>query len=588
MAIGMHRAGPAYVPADDFFVPGTCFSTHHRQPELAAASVAPLARDPRLRDGYLEAALADIPRLLGAIDRNPYRPTYGCLDRQYWHYRTSSFPSEMYQEGVLPLALVSTTKLPGNRWYGCERIRELAIAALRFNLRSSHRDGSCDDYYPFERALGAAVFSLRAAACAYQLLGLDEPELIGWFRRRAEWILANDESGRLANHHALAALGLLCVAEITADSRYRAAADARVERVLRWQDEEGWFEEYGGADPGYQSVTIDCLAKYRQATGDTRLDEPLARAVAFSRIFLHPDDSYGGPYGSRGTSHFYPHGMELLARRHSAAADLADAFLRSLAAGTFARFDDDRLFIHRLGNLIEAWQDWSPERPAPDERPSPIHYLPHAQLLVRSEPKHHTVISAARAGVFKHFNPAGGMTTDAGLLVEMTDHRLAVSQWHNTNRPVELLREESGDPNGLVVRTDLCWNRCETATPLKQSILHLGMVTIGRWCRTLARKALQRRLITGRSPAPIRLTRRVELIHPAKTPDAPSLRVTDTIELTSPAVSVLRMAYGTDCESAYVAATGGYQEAVLQSWNDLSLHVDALNAAREVTIVREF
>src|SRR6185437_13892613 len=146
-------------------------------------------RNPALRRRYLTAALAWIPRLLGAIDRNPYRPTYGCFDREFWHYRTSSFPSEMHQEGVLPLALVYAHDLPGNRWRRCPRVRELAIAALKFSARSAHADGSCDDNYPFERALGAAVFSLQAAARAYELLELDEPALLASLERRARWII---------------------------------------------------------------------------------------------------------------------------------------------------------------------------------------------------------------------------------------------------------------------------------------------------------------------------------------------------------------------------------------------------------------
>ena len=575
----------------------------------------PVARNPHLRGFYWEAALADIPRLIGAIDRNPFRRTYGCLDRQYWHYRTASFPSEMYQEGVLPLALVFSTKLPGNRWFCNERFGELAVAALRFNARTGRSDGSCDDYYPFERALGAAVFSLQAATRAYVLLGLNDAEIVAWFRRRAEWLIRNGESGRLANHHALAALGLLRVAEITADPRYRQAADARIQHVLGWQDAEGWFEEYGGADPGYQTVTIDCLAKYRQATGDARLDEPLARAAAFARLFLHPDDSYAGPYGSRGTSHFYPHGMELLACDSAAAADLADAFLRSLANGTYARFDDDRMFAHRLGNLIEAYLDWSPARPAPDSfQPSagrghrktdfnpleeadgnPIPrernefrstvYLSHAQILVRRDETDHTVISAARGGVFKHFTKAA-TTTDAGLIAETDSGRIAVSQWHDRTRPVERIDGDLPGAGGMVVGRPLCWCRFETATPLKQALLHAGMWSLGRWCRTLVRRLLQRRLITGRSFAPIRLTRRFEF-PAAGAPHGPSLRVTDTVELTSPRIRVRRMAFGTDHEAAYVAATGGYQEATLQSWTDLAPYVEALNRRRRVIIVRE-
>ncbi|NUQ65786.1 MAG: hypothetical protein HUU20_25240 [Pirellulales bacterium] len=278
--------------------------------------------------------------------------------------------------------------------------------------------------------------------------------------------------------------------------------------------------------------------------------------------------------------------MELLAGQHAGAADLADAFLRSLTAGTHARFDDDRLFAHRLGNLFEAWLDWSPVRP-PAELPSQVEYLPHAQLLVRRTARCHTVISAARGGVFKHHGTATPPVTDAGLVLETTDHRIAVSQCHDRGRPVELLPGDSQAPAGLSVAGDLCWSRFETATPLKQAIFHLGMCTLGRWCRTLVRRVLQKRLITGRSRAPVRFTRRFEFLPERGPLGAPTLRVTDTIELTSPSIRVARMAYGTDFEAAYVAAAGGYEESVLQPWTDLGQHVEQLNTRRRVTVVRE-
>ncbi|MBI1902592.1 MAG: hypothetical protein HYS13_15935, partial [Planctomycetia bacterium] len=295
-----------------------------------------------MRTLYPQAALPQIPRLLGSVDRNPLSPTYGCFDRQFWHYRTASFPSEMYQEAVLPLAQVYAYDLPLNRWRGEPRVRELAIAGLRYSARSSHADGSCDDYYPFERALGAAVFSLAAAAEAILILRPDAPELtrdeeiMRCLHRRARWIMTHDESGVLTNHHALAALGLLRVAQITGRAEYAAAAEARVRRVLAWQSPEGWFEEYGGADPGYQTLTIEVLAKYQEQTGARWLEEPLRRAVAFCRHFLHHDGSYAGEYGSRGTYHFFPTGFEMLASQLPEAADLADGRLRAMEAGKLA------------------------------------------------------------------------------------------------------------------------------------------------------------------------------------------------------------------------------------------------------------
>ena len=45
------------------------------------------------RATYAEKAMAQIPRLLSNLDRNPYSPTYGCLHRDYWVNRTSDRPA---------------------------------------------------------------------------------------------------------------------------------------------------------------------------------------------------------------------------------------------------------------------------------------------------------------------------------------------------------------------------------------------------------------------------------------------------------------------------------------------------------------
>lgn len=551
-------------------------------------------RDPRLRQLYLQSALADVPRLLGAIDRNPLRATYGCLDREYWHYRTGSFPSAMFQEGALALALVHATPLPGNRWHAQPRVRDLAVAAVDFAARSSHPDGSCDDYYPFERALGAAVFSLHAAARTCRILDLRNPPLLSWLQRRADWILRHGESGRLSNHHALAALGLWHVGLATGHDRYCDAARHKLQTLLDTQHAEGWFEEYGGADPGYQTLTIDCLAKLRREMSEPRLAESLRRAVAFARCFLHPDGSYGGPYGSRGTRHFFAHGMELLASEDPNAADLADGYLSALSQGRQAHFTDDRLYAHHTANRLEAYLDWSAERAASQEvsGKETRRFFAGAGLLVRRLGNCQTIVSSARGGAFCHFSLSQTVHADAGLIVQAADGRLAVSNMHDLGRRVRVDLEAGT----LSVEADLHWVRFETATPSRQALLHLGMVTLGRFCRTWVRKILQRRLITGRAACPVRLVRRLEILaaklsDPTTTGDASppaSLRVIDEIVLGDPRVRIAAMYFASDLEPAYVAATNVYQDSVLQPWTDLAAHVETLNRDRRVTIVREF
>lgn len=562
-----------------------------RREPLGVVVVADAHHD-RLRGHYLDAALPAISRILASVDRNPFGPSYGCCDRQYWHYRTAAFPSEMYQEAALPLALAYTHRYPDGTWFGEARLAETAIAILRFSARSAHADGSCDDYYPNERALGAAVFSLQAAAEAYRLLGLNEPELLKFFVRRAEWIAAHDESGRLTNHHALSALALWRVAKLTGRADLRQAAIARLERVLAWQSPEGWFPEYEGADPGYQTVTIDCLAKFRAEPGFDWLAEPLRRAVSFCRWFLHTDDSYAGCYGSRGTRHFYPHGMELLADENADAAALADGHLRALARGTAAGFDDDRMYVHRVANLLEAFDCRTQRRVFGERAAKPVgrqKSFHSAGLYVRRDAQCHTVVSTARGGVFRH-SVGDVATVDAGLVVEFADGRVAVSQTHDLSTSVEI--SSVGDTEVIREITTvrmLDFVRFERATPFKQAALHLVMGALGKWGRTAMRQFLQRRVIAGGVSAPIRMTRTIGFATDVdRRAGEPRLRVTDVLELTDPKARVKRLAFASDLQAAYTAAAETYQHTLRQPWQDYSSHAEEWNTARRLVIEREF
>ena len=155
------------------------------------------------RDLYAELGLGYIPRILALVDRNPLSPTYGCFDKSYWHYKTSDFPSGMYQECVLPLALAYKYKLPkGDKYYQAERLKELVEAGIEFAASSSHSDGSTDDYYPYEKALGASCFSLYGCTESYIEMELENPRAVDFFLKRGVWLLGNQETGRLSNHQA--------------------------------------------------------------------------------------------------------------------------------------------------------------------------------------------------------------------------------------------------------------------------------------------------------------------------------------------------------------------------------------------------
>ena len=148
------------------------------------------------RDLFAREALAQIPKILTLQDRNPHSPTYGCFDRNFWQYKIIDFPSGMSQEFVWPLALAYDTNLPDNPFYREPVLPEWVEAGILYAARSAHPDGSCDDYFPFERAGGAAAFSLLACLESYTLLGLNNPVALRFFEKRADWLARHHESGR--------------------------------------------------------------------------------------------------------------------------------------------------------------------------------------------------------------------------------------------------------------------------------------------------------------------------------------------------------------------------------------------------------
>lgn len=532
-----------------------------------------------VRDRYAELALPYIPRLLHLVDMNPYSRTYGCFDRAFWHYRTMDFPCGMSQEFVLALALAYARPYPGNRYHGVERVREVAEAAVRYMVPSSHKDGTCDDYFPYERAMGALVFSLYAASEAYQVLGMRDERVVDLFTKRVHHLEGENETGRLSNHQALAALAAYNVYLITGDDRARRVAEQRVELTLSWQDKaEGWLQEYEGADPGYHTCTIDFLAKLRQkmrakgagADADA-LTGPLVKAVEFSWHFMHPDGSYGGEYGSRNTYHFYPHGFELLAPDTEKAGQIADAFLRGTERDKRYHNDDDRMTAHYVYDFMQAWEDYHQPRPVPilEDRSSPeTKWMPGAKIVVswsgresQASGGRHVAANLSKGGVLKVFDAHGPIASDTGLIGELEDGTVVVSHLVQDDSRVTAEVREDGTGGVFEVEGDFCRRRANAMSVVKQLMLRGWVLTVGRFNANLTRSIVQKVAITGKPKAGHRFRRRVEI-------EADRVVVTDFVPESMP---LKRLSVGSDATSIYVANSLTHQESRLCPWQDAEL-----------------
>lgn len=504
------------------------------------------------RNLYAEQALSYIPHLVQLVDRNPYSPTYGCFDREYWHYRTLDFPCGMSQEFVLPFALLYKNTYPGNKYHGWERMREIAEAGMRFAMKSSHADGTCDDYFPWEQAMGALVFSTYACTEAYQLLGMKDDRLINFFLRRGDHLAEVNETGCLSNHQAFAALAAYNIYLVTGDEKYRQVAEDRVDLTLSWQHpEEGWFQEYEGADPGYHTCTIAFLAKLYQKSGNEELLAPLLKAVDFAWNFMHPDGSYGGEYGSRNTFHFYAHGFEVLAPFSEKAGQIADQFLRSIGTDKRYHNDDDRMCCHNVYDWLQAWDDYHLERPEPiNTRENFTKWMPDAGMAVVKNDAYYAVANLNKGGVIKAFTEAGCFASDTGIVAELANGKVVVShlmdELHETTATPETGEFEC---KGLFSR-----RQKKLSSPVRLIVFRILNLTISRFWPNLVRSLIQRLLITGKNRTDYRFERTIEF-------RSDSIKITDAFPNPIP---VKRLSAGSDATSIYVANSNVFQESVVR------------------------
>ncbi|MCC5876868.1 MAG: hypothetical protein JJU11_11670 [Candidatus Sumerlaeia bacterium] len=515
---------------------------------------------PGHRDWYAHEALRALPRLLLMVDGNPYSKTYGCFDRSFWHYRTMDFPCGMNQEFVLPLALAYKMDLPGNRYKGRERLRQLALAGIDYARKSAHPNGTTDDYFPFERAMGALVFSLYAMTESCIELECREGRFLEFFARRGGWLLNHNETGKLANHQAFAALALYNVWLLTGDRRFLEGSNALRDRTLSWGSGEGWFQEYEGADPGYHSCSIAFLGKLWQKSNDEKIFNALLPAVDFAHHFMHPDGSYAGEYGSRNTYHFYPHGFELMAPHSRKAGEIADSFLyRAMPRRSRYFNDDDRMAAHYVYDWMQAWRDYARDRPGPVELPTEREstWFPKATMLVMRTPEYHLVANASKGGVYKVTTPEGAIASDTGPIGELEDGRVVVTHIVSKNT-IAVNR----DRTRLDIKGVFQVRKVMLPTPFTNILFRGFMITVGRFAANPVRAILQKILITGKRPLGIKFRRR---IHADKT------RIVVIDDIRAPkGVRFKRLSFGSDATSIYVANSNVFQESRLTGWQDIS------------------
>ena len=309
------------------------------------------------KEVYLDIVLDQAPRLLGLLDRNIGSRTYGCFDRAYWHYHVTDFSCARSQEACLTLALLYSIKNKNNPYYKNNLILEWIKASLEFWANMQNKNGSFNEWYPYENSFVASAFSSYAVSETLLILPeLKSEKLTKALEKSAEWLSKKTED-KVQNQQTGAMLALYNIFLLTKNEKYKNYSLEMLNKLKKMQNSEGWFTEYGGADIGYLSLAADYLAKFYNKSKNEDALEISKKAISFIHNFIHPNLTFGGEYGSRNTEYLIPDGFELIKTKE---ADSVAYYLREALAKktTIAPFSfDDRYLAYISYTYLQAYLD---------------------------------------------------------------------------------------------------------------------------------------------------------------------------------------------------------------------------------------
>jgi len=375
-------------------------------------------------------------------------------------------------------------------------------------------------------------------------------------RKMGDYLITHDEKhGFISNHLSGAAAGLQVLYDATEDDKYRNCAEFYISRVLSQQSPEGWYMEYAGADPGYQTLAIYYLANYYLETKDRILQESLKKAIDFVSYFVHPDGSFGGEYGSRNTEIFYPGGFALLQDEIPMAKSVLHYMIDQIEAGKTVNLNS--IDIGNLAPLLNNYLEVILRHKAhSSERYRDIAHLQppftrefkDAGLIVYNGESNYAIIGVSKGGVIKEFDKKQGtkLRDDCGYIGRLRNGALVSTQ--RLCRPAYKLTDKR-----LSIWADFYQIRQPIPEPYKFLVLRILNLTFGRlhWIREAIKKLLVKMLLMNSKKIPLRVLREISFDFP--------LQIKDRIEPEGSEDRFLLLEHGIKFSTVHMASAKYWQ-----------------------------
>lgn len=458
---------------------------------------------------YLDSVKVALPRLLSLFDQDKSSISYGFGDRFHWSWGLIDFPNGTFQGAAHGLARLWVSGLWPYKTkadFFIERIDSM-FQATGGMTRS---DGSLEEAFPNEGSYCVTALVAYDLLCAADLLKntVDVDTFQSWIeiiRPLISFIVKHDEKHAfISNHLATALAALVRWNKISADQKSIAKALDLKRSLINAQSSDGWFPEYDGADPGYQSLCLYYLADVYGQQPDNDLFNALKRSIEFLWYFAHPDGSFGGLYGSRCTRFYFPSGILALAKQIPESKALSSFMQNSISLKKVVTLDciDEPSLIPMFNSYVQAAETFSKNANIEEELVPPAlleksftKLFPSSGLFIDSGISHYTIIGLKKGGVVYHFINNKLNILDAGVVVKNKKGRLGSSQ----NLSDYEINHES--PNEIKISGPIVAMPKNTPSPIQFLILRIMSITFfhSSYIRELVKRFLVKFLITRKS-----------------------------------------------------------------------------------------
>lgn len=301
-----------------------------------------------MKTNYKEISFDEYVRLgalrwLHSIDFREHSSTYGVADREYWAWKTKDFPNGTMQAGLA--GFLDAHSLLN---YKPNEVTRVVSAVINGTLNIQRSNGSFEEAYPYESSYavtGLVLFDLLYSYLSYPhfFTKEDKSKLDTIALKSQRFIEKTPEThGIISNHLASSVLALELFHLYQGTKNTKTA----LRDFIGLQKSEGWFPEYEGADPGYQTLLNSYIIRYLSLTSNQELEIALNKSLQFVSHFFSPSGDFSGEIGSRGTAIPYPasltpdHGQKWF----------KENYLSSDKAVTPITIDN--------GNFVPLWNSW--------------------------------------------------------------------------------------------------------------------------------------------------------------------------------------------------------------------------------------